>query len=57
MEPMVRVDGPWHLVRDSSEGRVVLDNSVRSTYGEAERLRDAEFRRTAIGPWEIERTD
>lgn len=40
----VEVDGPWRLerwtVRDEKPVRVVLDNSVRSTRAEAERLRD-----------------
>lgn len=37
-------DGPWRLerwtVRDEKPVRVVLDNSVRTTRAEAERLRD-----------------
>lgn len=40
----VEADGPWRLerwtVRDDLPVRAVLDNSVRSTRGEAERLRD-----------------
>ena len=40
----VEADGPWRLerwtVRDEKPVRVVLDNSVRSTRAEAERLRD-----------------
>ena len=40
----VEADGPWRLqrwiVRDEKPVRVILDNSVRSTRAEAERLRD-----------------
>lgn len=52
------VDGPWKLVRevskfDTAEARfvrrtLVLDNSVRSTLSEVERLRDREYERTDI---------
>lgn len=50
------VDGPWRLARELDGERVVLDNSVRSTTREVERLRDEERRRTSIC-WEIERAD
>ena len=50
------MDGPWRLARELDGERVILDNSVRSTSREVERLRDDERRRTGIR-WEIERAD
>lgn len=52
------VDGPWRLEREVSKfdtakasfvrRTLVLDNSVRSTLSEVERLRDREYERTDI---------
>lgn len=50
------VDGPWRLVRTQDGETIPLDNSVRSTSREIERLRDEEYRRTGLR-WSIERFD